>query len=290
MHYRPCRQAMADSGLELASSGGGRVVCDLGGGRVDRELGHNDSCRDVPDGHTIGTARRADARVLLIHSAVLSQDAACDTFDTNMVGAMTNIIGTSSSFANVFATPTLAALLIIFAEHPERHFMQKELVEQSGSALYLVQRELKRLERTGLISREPRGRQVEYYANIEHPGFAGLRYAILNTLGLGSRLRSVFEGVEGISLAFIFGSVADGTERSGSDLDLLVVGEFGLRAVSEKVMPLLRDLGREPNIAVMTEAELRDRASTKDNFVEDIIKGPKVWLVGDDEQLTTILG
>lgn len=206
-----------------------------------------------------------------------------------MVGAKTNGIGATSAFVDVFATPTLAALLTILVEEPERRFMQKELVERSGSSLYLAQRELKRLERAGLISREQRGRQVEYRTNTAHPAFAGLRMALLSTLGLGERLRTALRPVAGMSLAFIFGSVAEGTERSDSDLDLFVVGEMGLRAISEKVMPALRDVGKEPNIVTLTEEELRERVSANDNFVNAVIGGPKVWLVGNDERLAALL-
>ena len=87
--------------------------------------------------------------------------------------------------ASIFATPTLAALLAILAREPERSFLQKELVGLSGSSLYLVQRELKRLERAGLLFREPRCRQVAYRANRANPALPGLRDALLPPLLLG---------------------------------------------------------------------------------------------------------
>lgn len=206
-----------------------------------------------------------------------------------MFGTETNNVGNGSKFAALFATPTLAALLTIFVAHPEHHFMQKELVAASGSSLYLVQRELKRLEIAGLISRRTRGRQVEYWANTTHPAFAGLKSALMNTLGLGDRLREVLRDIEGISLAFVFGSVASGAEGPESDLDLFVVGEVGLRELAERVMPVVRDLGREPNIVALTAEELCKRVQSDQNFVRTVIEGQKLWLVGDDGQLAAIL-
>ena len=106
-----------------------------------------------------------------------------------MIGVKTNNVG-EGSFSMLFATPTLARLLAIFALDPAKRFFQKELVGATGSSLYLVQRELKRLEGAGLISRVLRGRQVEYAVNTGHPAFSGLREALLNTIALADRLRA----------------------------------------------------------------------------------------------------
>lgn len=208
---------------------------------------------------------------------------------TNMVGRETNLVG-HSSVAEVFATPTLAALLAQLTLEPERTFYQRELVNRTGGSLYLVQRELKRLERVGLVVREQRGRQVEYRYNSSHPAAAGLRDAMLRSVALADRLRAAFAGADAVELAFVFGSVARGEEQPDSDLDLFVVGDLGLREVAESVMPLVRELGREPNIVVMKRTELGERAAAGDHFVGTVLSEPKIWLVGDDAALEQALG
>ncbi len=206
-----------------------------------------------------------------------------------MVGLKTNIVGDSSLEA-LFATPTLAKLLAVFALEPDRRFYQKELVSSVDSSLYLVQRELKRLERTGLISRTPRGRQVEYVANPSHPAFSGLREALLNTLALADRLRMALKDVEGVRLAFVFGSLARGDEGPDSDIDLLVVGDLGLRQVATRVVPLLRDTGREPNIVVLSHAEVSERTKKGDSFLKAVLNEPKIWIRGNERELATLVG
>ena len=206
-----------------------------------------------------------------------------------MVGSETNIVG-SSPVTAVFATPTLAALLSVFAREPERRYYQKELVELIGGSLFLVQRELKRLEHSGLVGRETRGRQVEYRANTHHPAFRGLRDALLNSVALGDRLKGALSAVDGVRLAFVFGSVADGKDDADSDVDLLIIGDLTLRDVSTSVVPLLRDIGREPNIVVLSEGDLRRRVGSGDGFLTDVLAGPKLWLAGDDDQLAAIVG
>ncbi|MHB1475928.1 MAG: aminotransferase class I/II-fold pyridoxal phosphate-dependent enzyme, partial [Dermatophilaceae bacterium] len=209
--------------------------------------------------------------------------------NTNIVGRETNEVG-MSDITSIFATPTLAALLAVFARNPERTYIQKELVQETGGSLYLVQRELKRLEGAGLVARETRGRQVEYTANAQHPAFAGLRDVLLATIALGDKLRGALMGLPGVRLAFIFGSVAAGEETPDSDLDVLVVGDLGLRDVAALLVPALRDTGREPNIVVMTEGDVRERAARGEHFVSTVIAGPKMWLVGDDDELAAVVG
>lgn len=206
-----------------------------------------------------------------------------------MIGDETNMIGVSPLTA-IFATPTLTALLTVFAREPERTYFQRELVDETGGSLYLVQRELKRLEGAGLVAREQRGRQVEYTANVSHPAFSGLREALIATVALGDRLRRALSGLEGVGLAFIYGSVARGEDAVDSDLDIFVVGDLGLRNVSTRLVPALRDVGREPNIVVFSENELRARVAEKEHFVSTVLAGPKVWLVGDDDELAAALG
>lgn len=188
----------------------------------------------------------------------------------------------------IFATPTLAALLAVFARDPSRTYIQKELVEETGGSLYLVQRELKRLERAGLVAREDRGRQVEYSVNVQHPAFPGLRDALVATLGVGDRLREALADLDCVRLAFIFGSVAAGEDTSESDLDVFVVGDLGLRDVSTRLVPVMRDIGREPNIVVMSVDEVRSRVESADHFLSAVLAGPRVWLVGDDAELEAL--
>jgi hypothetical protein len=206
-----------------------------------------------------------------------------------MIGLKTNSVG-DDSFAAVFATPTLARLLAVFALDPERRLYQKELVSATGSSLYLVQRELRRLERAGLVSRVPRGRQVEYAVNTGHPAFSGLREALLNTIALADRLRGALADIEGVRLAFVFGSLARGEAGAGSDLDLLVVGDLGLREVATRVVPTLRGIGREPNIMVLSESEVRERVRTGDTFLATVLEEPKVWIKGDEGELAALIG
>jgi hypothetical protein len=108
---------------------------------------------------------------------------------TNQVGGFTNEIG-MSGWNELFASRTLVALLTRFLMRPDERLYQQELAEAVGARLYLVQRELARLERVGLLTKTPRGNRVYYQANRSHPAFEDLKRVFLKTIALGDALRA----------------------------------------------------------------------------------------------------
>jgi predicted nucleotidyltransferase len=205
-----------------------------------------------------------------------------------MVGHMTNPVG-RSPIASLFASDTLVALLAHFALHPSGRFYQRELARLTGCSLYLVQRELARLERTGIIRREPRGRQVEYSLVPEHPVWPGLSDLLLRTEALAGRLASALEPLgDRVTLAWVFGSTARGDARPDSDIDLMVVGSAPLKELAQSDLPGIAELGRELNIVSYTEDELRARAAADNHFVAEVLDSPRLWVKGGEDELAAI--
>jgi predicted nucleotidyltransferase len=53
-------------------------------------------------------------------------------------------------------------------------------------------------------------------------------------LGIRGRLADIFEPVDDIECAFIFGSMARGDDRAASDIDLLAIGEARLDGAPDR--------------------------------------------------------
>ncbi len=201
---------------------------------------------------------------------------------------MTNSVGLSA-ISELFASETLVAVLGRFAAQPERSFYQRELSRLTGSSLYLVQRELARLTRMGLIVRTPRGKHVEYVVDATHPAWPPLRDLMLRTVALAATLREAMSPLaERIALAWVFGSVARGTDTSDSDIDLMVIGDLSLRTLASLELPGPETLGRHLNIVTYTPAGLRDRA-TDDHFVTQVLASPRIWIIGSDDELAAMV-
>ncbi len=204
---------------------------------------------------------------------------------TNMISDGTKPI-CISPLADLFATDTLAAVLSRFSLEPQRTFYQRELVSLTGASLFLVQRELARLERAGLIVRDRNGQRVEYNVVTAHPAWAGLRDMLLRTVALADVLLAALKPLEDrIEVAFAFGPAVRGGTSVRSLVDLLVVGEVSTLDIVGAIAPAERILAREVNPVVYRPDEIRRRLRSGESYVSGALRGPRLILLGHDDVL-----
>ncbi len=178
-------------------------------------------------------------------------------------------------------------LLAVLFGQPDRSFYGNELLRLTGTGRGALQRELEKLVSADLVTVTPVGNQKHYQANAAAPIFAELRGIVMKTLGLADVLRTALNAVaDRIELAFVFGSVAKGTDTATSDIDLMVVTEtltyadlFEGLAAAEQV------LGRKVNPTLYTSAALAEKVRTENNFVLRVLSQPKIFLIGTEDVL-----
>jgi len=195
-----------------------------------------------------------------------------------------------SSLAELFPNPALVRVLSLFLLHPEEEFYQRDIAETTGNALLQVQRALKRVERAGLVTKTKRGNIVYYKADRMHPAFEDLKRVFLKTVALGDVLRDALAPLaDRVKLAFIFGSLAQGKETAQSDIDLFLVGGITLREASRALGGVVSELGREINPVVYPVAEFKKKVKEGHHFMSELIRGPKIWLIGNEDELKRII-
>lgn len=74
-------------------------------------------------------------------------------------------------------------------------------------------------------------------------------------------------------------------ERAGSDVDVLVVGETSFASVVGALAETRERLRREVNPVVMTAETFRTKYRGGDRFVSRVVREPKLFLVGDADEL-----
>ena len=163
----------------------------------------------------------------------------------------------------------------------------RELERRSGLALGTVQQELKKLEGMELLVARKDGNRVYYRANASHALYEDIHRLVLKTSGLVEVLREALSA-EGISVAFVFGSVARGDEGAEGDVDLMVVADLGLAAASSLLSGVSEKLGREVNPHVMDTAEFSRRRGSGDHFLLRVLDSPKLFVVGDEDELARL--
>src|SRR5438094_4588087 len=128
------------------------------------------------------------------------------------------------SLADALLTKTQQRVLRVLFGQPDRSFYASELIRDAGTGSGAAQRELARLEASGLIVARRLGNQKHYQANAVSPLFSELRNIVLKTVGLVEPLRDALKPVvSGIRAAFVYGSVAKATDKAASDIDLMTI-------------------------------------------------------------------
>ncbi|MCY7386525.1 MAG: nucleotidyltransferase domain-containing protein [Burkholderiales bacterium] len=173
--------------------------------------------------------------------------------------------------------------------HPELALHVREIARRTGLAAATLGRELTRLAEVGLLTRETRGNQVAYRADVTCPIHADIANVLRKTAGLADVVaEALLPLAEKIEVAFIFGSQATGATNAGSDIDLLVIGDAAFKEIVRAVYEAQTSLVRDINPKVFSPAEWRANLKSKDAFVRDVIAKPKIFLMGNADDLAKL--
>jgi predicted nucleotidyltransferase len=191
------------------------------------------------------------------------------------------------SLADALFTKTQQRVLGAFFGQPDRSFYASELIRNAGTGSGAAQRELARLEQSGLIVARRIGHQRHYQANAASPLFSDLRYIVLKTVGLAEPLREALKPLsKAIRAAFVYGSVARATDQAASDIDLMIISDsLTYGEVYGAVERVTRVAGRKVSPTVYTATEFSKRARTENAFVTRVLEQPKLWVIGSEDDL-----
>ncbi len=194
--------------------------------------------------------------------------------------------GKSTSLGTLLFGKTRRAVLALTFGRPEEAFYVRQVARYAATGNGVVQSELEQLAAVGILTRRPSGRQVYYQANPECPIFQELRTLVVKTAGVAEVLREALVPLaDHIQAAFVYGSFAAERQGPKSDVDVMVIGDANLSEVVEALAPAQERLGREINPTVYPPAEFRTKAHAGHSFLTAVIRGPKVFLIGDVHEL-----
>jgi predicted nucleotidyltransferase len=166
---------------------------------------------------------------------------------------------------------------------PERSYHLSELRRLTGLGSASLQRELGKLAAAGLVRSEKVGNLRVFQANAQSPVYEELAGLTRKTLGAQPLLQDALAPIEAkLDLAFIYGSVAKGTDIATSDIDLMLVGKgLQLSETLELLLPVESQLGRKINPTLYTPAEYKRRRGQKDSFLNRVLAQPVIPLIGE---------
>jgi predicted nucleotidyltransferase len=193
----------------------------------------------------------------------------------------------SSTVADALLPKVRQRVLAVLFGTPDRSYYANELIALAQSGTGAVQRELASLSAAGLITVSKQGNQKHYQANASAPVFAELRGLVLKTMGLADVLRhALFPLIAQIDMAFIYGSVARQQDTAHSDIDVMIVSPtLAYGEVFGALENATQTLGRKVNPTLYSPLEWAKRIAEDSAFVTRVLQQPKIWLIGNEEQV-----
>lgn len=209
-------------------------------------------------------------------------------FTLPKMGIIIPFMGTNSiGLADALFSKVQQRVLGLLFVNADRSFYTNEIVRFVDSGIGVVQRELAKLAESGLITSQKIGNQKHYQANPGSPIFEELRGIVLKTVGLSDILRAALLPLsDKIQVAFIYGSIAKGSDTSKSDIDILIISnELALADLFNVFAPCEAKLGRPVNPSIYSRQELERKLADENAFVSRVLEQPKIFLIGSADDL-----
>jgi predicted nucleotidyltransferase len=189
--------------------------------------------------------------------------------------------------ADALFSPVQQRVLGLLFGQPERRFQSAELIRLAKGGVGAVHRQVARLEETGLVTATRTGNQKHYQARRDSPVFEELHRLVVKTVGVVEPLRQALEAqASTIQAAFVYGSVAKGTDKLRSDIDLMILSDSVSYAdVFESLQAAESLLGRAINPTLMTIAQWRTKRARPGSFVGKVAIQPRVFVIGSDRDV-----
>jgi len=197
--------------------------------------------------------------------------------------ARTAGLGRRTELSAALFTPVQARVLALVFGQPDRRFESAELIRLVEGGTGAVHRQLARLAEAGLVTVTRVGNQKHYQANADSPVYHELHGLVVKTVGLVEPLRL---HASRIRAALVYGSVAKGSDRAGSDIDLLILSDSMRHdEVFDAVAPAEAVLGRPVNPTLMSVKHWRAKRSSKGSFVARVAEAPHLFVIGSERDL-----
>ena len=186
-------------------------------------------------------------------------------------------------FEDLITSKSRVKLLTLFLTYPTQMFHVRECVRRTGDEINAVRRELLFLEKKGILTKEQRANRIYYSLDKTYPFYFDLLINGAKTIGLGDAIIKNRVKLGKIKYAMFSGHFVYKTKKNPEDVDCLVVGTVVLPELAVLIRQEEARLGSEINYTAMTEDEFSFRKKRNDPFIQGILSGVRIMILGDEE-------
>lgn len=193
-----------------------------------------------------------------------------------------------NTLSEILSSRTRAEIFRLLYGPAEEELYVREIERRTGLNDRTIRQEIAKLLKLDLVLDRKDSNRIYYRANKSNPLYPDIRNLVIKSIGLVDIIKGALKDNR-IKIAFIFGSLSEGKESSESDVDLFVIGNLGMREVSRLLSGVSERIGREINPHVMSSDEIKKRNNEKDNFISSVIKSSKLFIIGTENDLKTMV-
>ncbi len=187
----------------------------------------------------------------------------------------------------LLSSRTRAEIFRLLFSGSEEELHIREIQRRSGLNDSTIRQELRKLADLGLVSGRKDSNRIYYSANKNNPLYQDIQNLVIKTSGLADVFKRALQD-ERIELSFMFGSIPKGGMNAGSDVDLMVIGDIGLRKLSSLLSGIPEKTGREVNPYILSRAEFHRRLQNKEHFLTSVLQSPKIFIIGNEHDLSAM--
>ncbi len=191
-----------------------------------------------------------------------------------------------AQLGDIITSKVRIKILELFFGNSDEMYHVRGIVRETKEEINAVRRELARMEKAGILKKEPRGNRIYYWVNSDYPMYGDLISLVAKTMGLGAEIIANKKKVGNPSFVMFSGNfVRRKTRRNEDDVEILVVGNIVLPELATLIRVEESKRGQEVNYTVMSREEFDFRKKRRDPFLLRILSGSRVMIIGDEEGL-----
>ena len=191
-----------------------------------------------------------------------------------------------ANLGDIITSKVRIKILELFFGNLKELYHVRGIVRETQEEINADRRELAKLEKDGILKKEPRGNRIYYSLRADHPLFGDLVSIVAKTTGLGKALIEGRNKIGRVSFIMFSGKFIRHKDRKREDdVDILVVGEIVLPELASIIRTEESARGKEINYTVMSREEFDFRKKRRDPFLLGILSGSRVMIIGDEEDL-----
>jgi len=177
-------------------------------------------------------------------------------------------------------------ILKLFFKDPNKEYYFREIAKNLNKEPSYCQKYLDNLVQDQILIDERRGNMRFFRLNRNHHLYEEIKSIISKTIGLENEIKELIDKLDNVECAFIFGSVASGTENINSDVDLMLIGDVNQDSLVAAISSVEGRIAREINYHIYSNQEIAKKIKEHDSFISNIFLSPIIKLKGNPYDFT----